>query len=872
MGEVWRARDTRLERDVAIKVLPPGFAENEDLRRRFEREAKAISSLNHPHICTLHDIGEEGGVLYLVMELIEGESLADRVKRGPLALPDVLRHGREIALALHAAHRQGIVHRDLKPGNIMLTKTGAKLLDFGLAKSGGAFSPVVSGTESMATEHRDRPLTREGTIIGTFQYMAPEQLEGDAADQRTDIFALGAVLYEMATGRRAFEGASRTSLIAAIVSSQPQPISAVAPMTPPALDHVVTKCLEKDPDHRWQSAQDVATELQWISEAGSQAGVASVIRVGRKSRERIAWAAAALLLVALAVTGYQLAKRIRGTADARLIRSAIVGADGKPYVYSPNSCGAVLSPDGRRVAFVSAGPAGAEMVFVRSLDGTLAQPLAGTEGASFPFWSPDSRYIGFFATGKLKKIESVGGPAVALASVSSARGGSWGRNDDIIYSPDTQVALFRVKATGGSATQVTKIDLVAGESSHRWPSFLPDGEHFLFTAGSAEGESSEAAGVYVASIADQDKPKRVVTGLTRAMFANGHLLFARDGFLLAQRFDPDKLELQGEAIPIGENVRQRTDVWALTNFSASEEGTVVFEGGGSAELTLMGFDAAGKETGSVGDPAIYRRIRLSPDGKRIVAAIQDVAAGSADIWVLEPARSVKSRVSFGSGEESSPVWSPDGKRVAFAAIGKGERRIIVKSAGGGTAEQELFKSKDVPSPEDWSQDGQYLAFNLVSGKQKTDFWVLPLSGERTPIPIATNESDEGWGFFSPDGKWVVYLSNESGSYQVYAVRFPRKDSSEKWQLTSFGVEWLVGWREDGRELYYIDIAGHLGVLPIQLGDEIEAGVPRQLVKTDSTQGFTVSRDGTRFILTKENQGRAAIPTALLVNWPAILPR
>lgn len=872
MGEVWRAHDTRLDRDVAIKVLPPGFVENEEIRRRFEREAKAISSLNHPHICELHDIGDEGGVLYLVMELIEGESLADRVKRGPLSLPDVLRHGREIALALHAAHRAGIVHRDLKPGNIMLTKTGAKLLDFGLAKSGGAFSPVVSGTESMATEHRDRPLTREGTIIGTFQYMAPEQLEGETADQRTDIFALGAVLYEMATGKRAFEGTSRTSLIAAIVSSQPQPISAVAPMTPPALDHVVTKCLEKNPEHRWQSAQDVATELQWISEAGSQAGVASVIRVGRKSRERIAWTAAVLLLVALAATGYQLMKRVRATSDAKAIRSAIVAADGKPYVYSPNSYGAVVSPDGRRLAFVALGPAGADALFVRSLDGALAQPLAGTEGAAFPFWSPDSRYLGFFATGKLKKIEAAGGPAVALASASTARGGAWGRNDDIIYAPDTQTGLFRVKASGGAPVEVTKVDLARGELSHRWPSFLPDGERFLYSAGSAEGASGEAAGVIVASISGDVEPRMVVKGLTRAMVANGHLLFARDGFLLAQKFDLGKLELRGEAIPIGENVRQRNDIWALTYFSVSDEGTVVYEGGGSNELRIVEFDAQGKEIARLGDPAIFDRIRLSPDGKKIVATIQDPAAGGADIWALEPERNVKTRLTFAPSEETSPIWSPDGKRVAFASIAKGDRRIVARSVGGGTAEQELFKSSDVPSPEDWSWDGQYILFNLVSGKQKTDIWILPLSGDRKPIPVARSEYDEGWGFFSPDGKWIVYLSNESGAYQAYAVRFPEKDSSEKWQLTSNGAEWLVGWREDGRELYYIDQAGFVVALPIQLGEDIEAGVPRQLMKTDSNQGFTVSRDGKRFILTKQNEGLNSIPTSLLVNWPAILPR
>ncbi|MCM2316438.1 MAG: protein kinase, partial [Thermoanaerobaculia bacterium] len=531
MGEVFRGRDTRLGRDVAIKVLPPGFAQNEQFRARFEREAKTISSLNHPNICTLFDVGHEEGTHFLVMELIEGESLADRIQKGPLPLDQVLRYGSQVADALERAHKQGIVHRDLKPGNVMITKTGAKLLDFGLARPASE-SAVVHGMTEMPTQAR--PLTQEGTILGTFQYMAPEQLEGQEADARTDIFSLGALLYEMATGKRAFEGSNRTSLIAAIVSSHPAPISAVAPMAPPALDHIVKKCLEKDPDDRWQSAHDVASELRWLSEAGSQAGVATTVTIRRKTREKLAWGIAALFaVVATLVLGWMIA-RTKSTGPKRPFHASVAYP---PDVDSVRIVlGAIaLSPDGTKLATL-VNRKGARFISVYEFATGKATVLESTQDGSFPFWSPDSRLIGFFAGGKLRRVDAAGGAAQTLTEAHEGRGGTWNSQGVIVFAPDIRGPLMKVPENGGAATPVTK---PSGDGiTHRNPFFLPDGKRFLFIERHSRNEPS---GRLMAGSIDGGPAKQVLENATNVQFAEGRLLFARDRTLLAQRFDPDSL-------------------------------------------------------------------------------------------------------------------------------------------------------------------------------------------------------------------------------------------------------------------------------------------------------------------------------------------
>src|SRR5438874_1533594 len=512
MGEVWRGRDTRLDRSVAIKILPAELAGNAQLRMRFEREARAISQLSHPHICTLFDVGQQDGRDFLVMELLDGESLAQRLTRGPLTMPEVLRYGMQIADALDKAHRHGIVHRDLKPGNVMLTKSGAKLLDFGLATGSAAASvPVSTAVAEKPTEYK--PLTEEGTIVGTFQYMAPEQLEGIDADARTDIFALGCVLYEMATGRRAFDGKTRTSLIAAIVGNEPVPMSQLQPLTPPAFEHVVAKCLAKDREDRWQSAHDIAEELKWIGTAGSQVGVAAPVAMRRRMRARgvaIVAVVASLLAIALGYVAWK-----RGSVQPRLIRASIMPPPGTDFELTRiDAASLTLSPDGTRITFEANTKAGDAMIWVRSLAAADATPVAGTEKGHVPFWSPDGKSIGFFAEGKLKRVEISGGAPITLADAPDGRGGAWNGEGVIIFEPDWRSPLYRVPANGGAATPLTKLDESRSETTHRWPSFLPDGRHFLFLAGSHRvGLNSELNAIYVGSL---DSPRRTLLARARS--------------------------------------------------------------------------------------------------------------------------------------------------------------------------------------------------------------------------------------------------------------------------------------------------------------------------------------------------------------------
>ncbi len=626
MGEVWRAKDTRLEREVAIKVLPASFAENEQFRARFEREAKTISSLNHPNICTLHDVGHEEGLHYLVMELIEGESLADRLAKGPLPVHEMLRYGSQIADALDRAHRQGIVHRDLKPGNVMLTKSGAKLLDFGLARSATEASPVQGLTE-MPTQAK--PLTAEGTILGTFQYMAPEQLEGVEADARTDIFALGAVLYEMSTGRRAFAGTTKTSLIAAIVTGQPEAISTIQPVTPPAFEHVVKKCLEKDPDERWQSAHDIASELRWISEAGSQAGVASPLIAKRKRMDVLLRGAVVLLLVAVAALGYLLGAK-KAPEDARRLVVDLSPPAGLEFSSLGDFGGpAVLSPDGRMIAFVmdDTGLGGSgrartntsstpdlpgRKIWVRTLSTGELRSLPGTDAAIFPFWAPDSRRIGFATDDTLKWVDVTGGATFEICQNSLMRGGAWAPDDTILFAPGAFDGIYRVPASGGTPVAVTSVD---GEryTTHRWPTVLPDGRHFLYLAAKHRDTSRDSGDVWLASL-DGGEPRLLLTGTSNAVVAGDSVLFVRQRSLYAQEITDDG-ELQGQSRLLAENVLFDTGVFG-GQISGSTTGRITYHTGGigSASRALVWIDRRGRVVEEFGEKDLFWDFDLSPDG------------------------------------------------------------------------------------------------------------------------------------------------------------------------------------------------------------------------------------------------------------------
>ena len=776
MGEVYRARDERLERDVAIKVLPEGRAGDEKLRARFDREAKSISSLNHPNICTLFDVGHQDGLLFLVMELIEGESLADRVSKGALPPDQVLRIGAQIADALDHAHRQGIVHRDLKPGNVMLTKSGAKLLDFGLARTASEAPSPAQAMTSHPTQMK--PLTQEGTILGTFQYMAPEQLEGQEADARTDIFALGALLYEMATGRRAFEGKSKTSLIAAIVSSQPAPIAAVAPMTPPALDHVVRRCLEKEPEDRWHSAHDVAGELRWISEAGSQAGVAGPVTLRRKSRERIAWTLAAVMTIAT-VAAFTLRwdkgpSRQEGPA---VMRSVLPIASGQLQFDTYHTL--AISPDSKSVAWVDS-EAGTWRIYLRHLEEFDAHPLAGTENAQQLFFSPDSKWLGFFAGGKMKKIPLGGGAPVTVARAVLPRGASWSADDSILFVPFYYGGVARISSSGGNPEMLTTPDRAHGEIAHRWPSVLPGGGAFLYTIGF--GSSWDEARIAVRKIGAKESRILIQGGFDGRYLPTGHLVYARGASLYAVRFDLETLQVSGGPVQVAEGVLQG-DAGAA-EFSFSNDGLLIHRPAGSragegGALALV--DRTGRAL-PFRDPVPAGRSMKQPS----LSGSGDKIAGVIDyeLWSFDLARETSTRLTSGT-RATRGVWSPDGRLITFAEERNSPWNPYFRRADGSEPEELLITSDTSLEPSSWSPDGRWILMNRVDPQTGLDIVSLSLPDKTTKTLVVTGHNESA-GRFSPDGKWIAYTSDESDRTEIYVRPFGGAEG--RWQISTQGSE------------------------------------------------------------------------------------
>ena len=821
MGEVWRASDPRLDRDVAIKVLPPDFAANEQFRARFEREARTISSLNHPNICTLFDVGEEDGTHFLVMELIAGESLAERLRRdGPIPVEQVLQIGGQIASALTAAHRSGIVHRDLKPDNIMLSGSGAKLLDFGLAKTGPAVETPSASLTSLPT--RQEALTEEGTILGTFQYMAPEQLEGVEADARTDLFALGAILYEMITGRRAFEAKGRASLIAAIVEREPPPMSSLQPLTPPSLERLVSLCLKKDPEERWQTAHDVKLGLEWIDEAGSAAGIAAPVVVRRKTRERLAWAVAVVLLLTSALAAWVAMDRGRTLQDRRKVVASIEPPPGGRFEsFGGNVGGLTLSPDGRWLTFVSGASGGRNMLFVRPLNSGAAQPLSGTENATFPFWSSDSRQIGFFSGGQLKKIDRTGGAAITVTSAKDGRGGTWNRDGVILFASETRVPLSRVSSGGGIATTITELNVEARETTHRFPAFLPDGDHYLYIRGNHNAPNNdESNAIWIGSMESGEHVRLMQSG-TNALFAQGHVFHVRDGFLMAQAFDVGSLELTGDPFAVGQEVGFLPNYFRAA-FAVSENGMIAFQQGVAQGAQLAWVDREGERLDVTGGLDHYAFIRLSPDDRKLAVTLMEQGSGTSDIWIFDVARNVKSRLTFDEANDANPIWSPDGSQVVFSSRRTGSGDLYRTKANGSSDAELLWGIEESVEPEDWSPDGAHIVVNYGAGGG-SDLWVFPVDGEEQPYSFIAGGFDEGYGRFSPDGKWLAYLSNESGGYELYATRFPSGEG--KWQISTEGADWFLGWKDDGTELYFMDLKGRIAGVKVTLGEDLVAEIP-----------------------------------------------
>jgi eukaryotic-like serine/threonine-protein kinase len=852
MGEVYRARDTRLDRTVAIKILPQQLSSDPARKMRFEREAKTISSLNHPHICVLHDIGSQDGSDYLVMECVEGETLAKRLEKGPLPLEQVLKYGAQIADALDKAHRSGVVHRDLKPGNIMLTATGAKLLDFGLAKP---VSRLVSGA-TLGAATQDSPMTQEGAIIGTFQYMSPEQVEGKELDGRSDIFSFGAVLYEMLTGRRAFEGKSQLSVASAILEKEPAPISTVKPLTPPALDYTLKKCLAKVADERWQNASDLASHLKWIGETGGHTTAAPSAAM-RKTREFLAWGVSGVLAVALVVA-------------AIWWRSPRLPAE-PMYFHAPLPFPArdmALAPNGHSLAVVAyLESARRNAIWIYEIGSKEARTLPDTESGSYPFWSVDGKSLAFFAGAKLRKLELSGGTVQTICDAPSGRGGTWNKDGVIIFAPNTATGLYRVPASGGSPTEISNLDVERGETSHRWPMFLPDGVHYLYLGADFSGRKHIDA-IFMGTLGSNEKRLVVDATANAAYVAPGYLLYYREQTLLAQPFDAGKLELTGTPATVLTDLQFLPQVKRAV-FAASD-GALISQSGSQAVISqLVWFDRKGNEVGSVGHPDVYGNVFIAQNGKSVGTDKTDVGSLNTDVWTYELQRDAEKRLTFDPAIDSVPIWSPDASRVVFGSNRLGRFDLFLKNSDGAQEEKNLIKSEIDSFPTDWSHDGKYILYG-----RGPDLWFVTLPELKSSqflkaVSVLRN------GQFSPDGKWVAYASNESGKWEIYVTSFP--EARGKWQVSAGGGE-QPRWRADGKELFYLSSDGKMMAAPVTEGSSFDAGAgvalfqaaPRQPVMVYDLFVYDVSRDGQRFLINTPVKQAETAPMSILLNWIAKL--
>ena len=839
MGEVWKARDTRLDRIVAIKISKDQFSE------RFEREARAVAALNHPHICQLYDVGPN----YLVMEFIEGTPL-----KRPLPIEKAVEYAGQILEALDAAHRKGITHRDLKPANILVTKQGIKLLDFGLAKQ---TAPLKEDGATLT-----QALTSQGQILGTLQYMSPEQLQGKETDARSDLFSFGCVLYEMLTGKRAFEGESAASVIAAILEREPAPLTAAPP-----LDRVVRRSLAKDPDQRFQTARDLKAALTWaLEQPPPSAGV--------KKGRRWWWIAAAALVAIGGLDGWSIAHFRQPPADDRVFRLQIDPPEGGRFAFGANVGGISLSPDGRTAAFIAT-VNGKTGLWIRPLDGTTARLIPGTEDATYPFWSPDSNSVDFFAADKLQRVDLAGGALLTICSTSQGRGGAWSSDGQIIFG-SLALGLSRVPASGGAPSPLTTLDASRGERDHRWPQILPDGR-FLYAV---QSEKPEYTGVYAASFAKPGERVRLLATDTNAVYApgaggKGYLLWLRGTTLFAQEFDPGALKLAGEPHAVADPVAKIV-LTGEAHVAASANGVLLYSSSNlSSQFTWL--DRAGKPQGAVGDPGEYATFRLSPDGRRVAAARD--AAGATDLWLLEMDRNVASRFTSNFSLNFFPVWSPGGGTIVFT--GGASRNLFRMESSGAGKEQRLTQSPNPQNANDWSRDGLLVLFAEIAPGTQRDLWVLPMMPDGKPAPDAKprlylqTPFNEMWGRFSPESppRWVAYQSDITGKYEVYIEAFPERRG--RVQVSTGGGQYPQ-WGAGGRELFYVSPDNKLMVASLKLGaNSVDPSAPRALFTLPATEigwsPYDAAADGQRFLV-RATPGQAGQPLTVIVNWPALLKK
>ena len=857
MGEVYRARDTRLDRTVAIKVLPSHVSDQSEARDRFDREARAISALSHPNICHLYDVGSQDGTSYLVMEYLEGETLADRLRKGPLPLEIFFKIAIEICEGLDKAHRSGVVHRDLKPGNIMLTASGAKLMDFGLAKAPPIPAVHSSGlTLTVSTPAASQPLTAKGTVVGTFQYMSPEQLEGQDADVRSDIFALGAVLYEMLTGKRAFEGKSALSVVSAIIGKEPEPITSVKPMTPPMLNRAIRRALAKDPEQRWQTARDLALDLKWIEGEGTHASGTLPAEARGDWRKGLPWLIAGA--IGLAIVALGIAFFPSSPKPQQLIRlTADIGADVK--LYKDLGISAALAPNGARVVFVGVGSEGKRYLYVRSLDQLQASLLAGTEGAADPFFSPNSEWVGFFAGGKLKKIAVLGGAAVTLCDAPSGRGGAWSEDGTIIFSPGLRTALSKVSAAGGTPQPLVNFDTQAGEATQRWPQFLPGGNSVLFTS-DTHGGNYEDADIVVYSISSGQRKKLIQGGYYGRYVPTGHIVYMHEGTMFAVPFDRKRLGLTGSPTPVLEGVTANPgDASMQVSFA---DRTLMYVPGHSGFhlASIYWMDHEGKFTPVREAPGDYYMPALSPDGKRLALSIND--GKKSDIWVDDLARDNLTRLTF-DGNNLGPVWTPDGQRITYVHFedpAHGESDIYWTRADGTGSPFRLTETRNRKLPSSWHPSGKILAFDqyMPGGNYSTSTVVIDGDDKQgwkpgKIAPFMTSSYPEWESSFSPDGRWLAYDSSESGEFQVYVRPFPGPGG--KWQVSTGGGRYPK-WSRASKELFYRTLDSKIMVAPYSVsGGSFVPGKPQlwspgQFTERLGSVNFDIHPDGKRFVVLK----------------------
>ena len=868
MGEVWRARDTRLDREVAIKVLPVSFAQDADRLRRFEQEARATSALNHPNILTVHDIGDYEGSPYLVSELLEGEVLRAQLNDGQLPTRKAVEYAQQIAAGLAAAHEKGIVHRDLKPENLFVTNDGRiKILDFGLAK----LKPQQIGdTDSQAPTQKK--ITDPGTVMGTVGYMSPEQVRGQETDHRADIFSFGVILYEMLSGRRTFSGASAVEVMNAILKEEPPEIGETNAKVSPQLDKIVRRCLEKQPEWRFHSAHDLGFALEALStSSGSRLETAMALPVRR--REGLAWLAVALLLVMLGLTWAHFARQPKD--DPRVMKYSILPPEKSSFEHI------AVSPDGRQLAFTAA-TGGKVELWLRPLNSTEARPLAGTQGATFPFWSPDSRFIGFFADGRLKKIEATNGLALTLCDAPIPYGGAWSR-DGVILFGQAGGGLFRVYATGGEVTRVTTPDRSRLVNSHPYPTFLPDGRHFLYSVTSGQKETN---GVYLGSL-DGDVNRRLLDVVTVIKYVAavpgdtaggaGWLVFGRDGALLARPFDTSRLDFTGEPFSLSDKVGSDPLSLNYFTFSVSDNGVLVFDPSLKRRRRQYRWeDRRGQQKTSLDVVAGMFSHWLSPDEKRFIADRFDPRTSTtADLWLYDVSGGNEQRFTLDLANDLNPIWSPDGRYIVWASSRDGGIfNLYQKSASFAGEETLLLKSGYSKVPTDWSRDGRFIIYWESDPKTIVDVWVLPMTGsdKGKPFRALGTEAGKCCGTLSPNGRWLAYVSVVSGQGEVWVQRFP--DGSGKRQVSTGGGR-VPRWGRDGRELFYYSGDGKLMAVQVRSGESLNVGAAVSLfefrtgtILAHVITPYAVTSDGMRFLINEVVVMEPNAPLTGVINWAA----